>query len=76
MGLFLDPLASVNNARRLHGTAADPTLASGGGFNCKDYKLVNKGCWFIGGHTSSRNPTEVNKNSLIQTIDGLLPSVS
>ena len=35
MGLFLDPLASVNEARGLHGTAADPSNGIGGGFNRK-----------------------------------------
>ena len=54
MGLFLYPLASVNEARGLHGTATTPSFGIQGSFNCKDYHLVNKGFWFIGGHTPSR----------------------
>ena len=54
MGLFLDPLASVNEARGLHGTATTPSYGIQGSFNCKDYHLVNKGFWFIGGHNPSR----------------------
>ena len=53
MGLLLDSLANVNEAKGLHGTAADPSNGIGGGFNRKDYHLVNKGFWFIGGHTPS-----------------------
>ncbi|CAL8389382.1 unnamed protein product [Boreogadus saida] len=40
MGLFLDPLASVNEARGLHGTAATPSNGIQGSFNSKDYHLV------------------------------------
>ena len=63
MGLFLDPLASVNEARGLDGTAATPSNGIQGSFSCKDNHLVHS------------QPTEVNKNSLIQTLSGLLPSV-
>ena len=43
MGLFLDTLASVNKVRELHGTAADPTLASVGvASTVKINNLVNK----------------------------------
>ncbi|CAL8338188.1 unnamed protein product [Boreogadus saida] len=41
MGLFLDPLASVNEARGLHGTATTPSNGIQGSFICKDYHLVS-----------------------------------
>ena len=76
MGLFLNTLASVNKVRGLHGTAADPTLASGGGASTVKITIWYTKAFGLLGDTPPPLPTEVNKNSLIQTLSGLLPSVS
>ena len=58
----------------LHGTAATPLNGIQGSFYCKDYHVKQRLLVYWGTHPL-QNPTQVNKNSRLGTIGGLLPSV-